>query len=71
MQAMLDGLGEIARSVPLPGGVLVIEAGGYDEIDSSPLAFGRAAEALGWTVASLSAATDDDGLSLMEVIAKW
>lgn len=49
-QAALDGLVRIADTLALPPGVLRIRAAGYDEADSSPLAFERAAGALAWVV---------------------
>jgi hypothetical protein len=70
-QAALDGLARAVEGVFLPAGVLRINAGGYDESVSSPLAFERAAGAIAWVVAQRSAPSGLQAAGLVELIGAW
>jgi hypothetical protein len=70
-QAALDGLARVVDALTLPPGVLRICAGGYDEVDSSPLAFERAAGALGWVLQETYTPGGLQVSNLTEMIGAW
>lgn len=70
-QAALDGLARVVDALTLPPGVLTICAGGYDEVDSSPLAFERAAGAVGWVLQEIYTPNGLQVSNLTEMIGVW
>jgi len=52
-QAALDGLVRVTCDKPLPAGALSIDRAAHDEVDSSPIAFGKAAGVLRRVLASI------------------
>jgi hypothetical protein len=69
--AALDGLARVVDVVTLPPGVLTIRTGGYDEVDSSPIAFERAAGALGWVLHDLYETGGLQVANVTDMISVW
>lgn len=70
-QATLDGCVRIADSLALPSGNMVIDAAGYDEIDSNEIIFQRAAGTLLWAFRDFASSQDVDPGTLMEFMRTW
>lgn len=71
VEAVLEGLGEMAGRVGRPAGTVRIEAAGYDEEDSSPHAFRHAGAALMWLVNKQLQAPSEPIQGLAEMAAIW
>lgn len=70
-QATLDGIARVADTLDLPPGIIRIHAGGYDEADSSPLAFERAGGSFGWVIQEMCKPDGLQASSLIELIGAW
>jgi hypothetical protein len=70
-QAALDGLARLVDSLILPPGVLRIHAAGYDEVESSAMAFERAGGALGWVIQEMYSPDGLQPRNLAEMVGTW
>jgi hypothetical protein len=70
-QAALDGFVRLVDSLVLPPGILRIHAGGYDEVESSQVAFERAAGALGWVIQEMYTPAGLQPWNLAQVVGTW
>jgi len=70
-QAAFEGLGRLVDSLALPAGILRIYAAGYDEVESSALAFEHAASALGWVIQEMYAPGGLHPRNLVRVLDTW
>ncbi len=68
-EAIFNALGN-NDGVEIPAGELTVFASAHDEVNSSPFAFGRAAELLRWALLS-RASGDGNALDLEQLIARW
>jgi hypothetical protein len=70
-QAALDGVARVADSLTLPPGILRIQAAGYDEVESSPIAFERAGGALVWVIQEMYSTSGLRPQNLAQLIGAW